>query len=92
MPYIKQHRRNDLDQAIFELVEILKQLSIENVAGRLNYVITKIIVSLFHARRTYAMGNAIIGALSCAAREFARRHLDKYEDEKIKENGDVRPF
>lgn len=92
MPYSMQRRRDHRNQAIFELVEILKKLPLRDVAGELNYIITKIIVSLFHARRSYAMGNVITGALSCAAREFARRHLDKLENEKIKENGDVKPL
>jgi hypothetical protein len=92
MPYIKQNDRVQIDVMLEPLVKWLRAKSARNVAGLLNYAITKIIISLWSNCRAYHIGNSIIGALQCAAREFARRHLDPYEDEKIKENGDVHPF
>lgn len=92
MPYIKQIDRDRLDPMIEPIVKYLKQKPAWNVAGLLNYVFTIIVVSLWNNCRAYHMGNSIIGAFECAAREFARRHLDEYEDEKIKENGDVQSF
>jgi len=92
MPYIKQADRDLLDPHILKIVEILKQKATWNVAGRLNYVITKIILSLWNNCRAYHMANSIVGALECASREFTRRELNFYEHEKIKENGDISPF
>lgn len=92
MPYIKQNDRDELDAMLRPLVKWLRNKPAWNVAGLLNYVITKIIISLWSNCRAYHMGNSIVGALECAMREFARRHLDHYEDEKIEENGDVYPF
>ena len=89
MPYIKQIDRDLFDPHIAEIVEIMKSKPSWNSAGLLNYVITKIIVSMWTNCRAYHMGNSIIGALSCAAREFSRCHLDPYEIEKMEENGDV---
>jgi len=37
----------------------------------------------------YTQMNAVVGAIECAKDEFQRRLLHPYEDEKIKQNGDV---
>ena len=92
MPYIKQNERNPFDPHIEKLIDILKQKPAWNSMGSVNYIITKIILSLWHNCRTYHMGNAIVGVLHCAASEFVRRHLSKLEDEKIRQNGDVYPW
>jgi hypothetical protein len=39
--------------------------------------------------RNYANFNEIMGVLSCVAQEFYRRWAVPYEDQKIRENGDV---
>ncbi len=92
MPYIDQEIRETFDPFIKEIVERLKSAPSSTVAGVLNYIITKLVVSLWSKYKSYSMGNVIIGALQCAGREFARRHLDEYENIKIQENGDVSPF
>ena len=92
MPYIKETDRSALSDNIAGIVRYLKAKPIGDVAGLLNYVITKIIISLFAHNRCYNMGNSIIGALQCASNEFTRRHLNPYEDEKIAENGDIFPI
>jgi hypothetical protein len=86
MPYIKKERRKDLNP-------LMKRLKAELASaneGDLNYVIT----SLVHAwiqgdAENYTAYNAAIGALECAKLELYRRRVAAYEDEKIKENGDV---
>lgn len=39
--------------------------------------------------RSYARFNAIIGALECCKTEICRKLISPYEDEKIKENGEI---
>lgn len=93
MPYIDQKIRDLLDPDIKEIVDTIKTFHTPTkIAGVLNYVFTKIVVSLWSKCRTYHMGNNIVGALHCVAYEFVRRHLNVYEDEKIEENGDVHPL
>ncbi|MFA7286936.1 MAG: hypothetical protein WC052_04735 [Patescibacteria group bacterium] len=92
MPYIKRQERTELDPMIKPLVDWLRAKSATEVVGFLNYVFTKIVISLWVNCRSYHMGNSIVGAFECASREFSRRWLDQYEDEKIDSNGDVFPF
>lgn len=79
MPYVKQDVRELLDGGYQP----------QNV-GELNYVITGLCnryVDTFDA--SYKIYNDIIGVLECAKQEFYRRAVSPYEDNKIKENGDV---
>ena len=80
MPYITQNRR-----------EMIKY-SIEN-PGELNYAITQLLIQYIeHKNRgipAYTLINDILGALEGAKLEFYRRVAAPYEDQKIKENGDV---
>ena len=80
MPYVKLERRVDLDYA----------KDYPQVAGELNYVITSACTG-YLARKglSYTTINDIIGALEGAKLEFYRRVAAPYEDNKIKENGDV---
>src|SRR5579872_722338 len=100
MPYIKKQDRISLDANIKELA---RNLWIGDMAdpvgsrprtkvdvGKFNYVITKLIVEVGFDP-SYAEYNAIIGALECCKLEVYRRAVAAYEDEKIKENGDVYP-
>ncbi len=92
MPYIKQDARDKMDCHIKGLAKFIINRPVYETAGLLNYAVTKLIVSLWSTHRNYHMGNSIVGALTCAMREFCRRHLDGYEDEKIHQNGDVQTF
>lgn len=59
--------------------------------GDLNFAITSLIQ--FYLREVtghnYAAYNTVIGALECVKLELYRRQVSLYEDQKIKENGDV---
>ncbi len=79
MPYIKQGRRDVL----------LNHEEYPVTAGELNYVLTAAIHRYWAFGRSYATINDIVGALEGAKLEFYRRIAAPYEDEKIKENGDV---
>lgn len=83
MPYIKNEQK--------------KRLAITGVVGSsgsgdLNYLISKLLIEFterFGVR--YSTFNDVIGALECAKQEYLRRVVAVYEDQKIKENGDVYP-
>ena len=87
MPYIKPERREKYKEALEELIGILKSLPVEEVDGELNYVVTKIIKEVYPLR--YFHLNKAIGVLECIKQEFYRRVAAPYEDEKIRESGDV---
>lgn len=79
MPYISPARRK-------ELASNARACS----SGELNYMFTVLIND--YLRRlglTYGHCNDIMGALEGAKQEFYRRVVAPYEDQKIKENGDV---
>jgi hypothetical protein len=85
MPYIKQ-----VDRKKFEaLTNLLESMDIET-AGELNYLVTMLTHRYLNQEpESYSMYNDAIGALEGAKLELYRRHTALYEDEKIKENGDV---
>lgn len=63
--------------------------------GELNFLITTMCLRYLKrptnkgGRYTYRDINEVMGALECAKQEFYRRVAVPYEDQKIKENGDV---
>jgi hypothetical protein len=91
MPYIPAELREGLDPYIDVLVEELGYLSDDkNLAGLLNYTISKILSDLLKSKGlNYHNINELIGMLECAKLELYRRVASPYEDEKIKSNGDV---
>lgn len=80
MPYIKEGARWELSG----------QRKTEN-PGELNYQLTLIINEYLRRRhgRSYTGVNEVVGVLECVKQEFYRRVVAPYEDQKIKENGDV---
>lgn len=92
MPYIEQKDREVYDTQIEALVEKLTGfcLNRQPTVGHVNYVISKLIWDIFRKNGpSYTGGNNLIGVLECVKQEFYRRQLAGYEDEKIKENGDI---
>lgn len=87
MPYIKSENRKKYEKVLRELVDILKALPPEEVDGELNFVVTKILKTVYPLR--YYHVNKAIGALECIKLEFYRRIAAPYEDTKIRESGDV---
>ena len=80
MPYIKQERREPLDTGRAHPAQ----------SGELNYKITQVIRDYwdFHGP-AYQTINDIVGALEGVKLEFYRRIAVPYEEQKIKDNGDV---
>lgn len=95
MPYIKKERRKLYDSLIQKLSEKVAKTNIDDCTsfcGDWNYITTKLIRETFksggiHPR--YTDLNEVIGMLECCKLEVYRRMVASYEDEKIKENGDV---
>ncbi|MCS6770389.1 MAG: hypothetical protein NZ570_08150 [Candidatus Caldarchaeum sp.] len=87
MPYIPQKERAELDDEIDMLVQKLSKTPAEKMDGKLNYVITRLLVKLYPP--SYFNYNRALGVLSAVAHEFYRRRVAPYEDVKIRENGDV---
>jgi hypothetical protein len=87
MPYIKQEDREEINTHADQLANLLSDGVVLN-PGELNYAITRIITQL-KIKPSYAQYNAIVGALECCKLELYRRGIAPYEDQKIKENGDV---
>lgn len=78
MPYIKQEDK-------YRVLE-----DGPSSPGELNYAITVLCRDyLGLGGVNYTNINTVIGVLECAKQEFYRRVAVPYEDQKIKENGDV---
>lgn len=83
MPYIAQADREKFKPALDALPDI-------SSAGELNYLFTEISLRYLKSKGLrYQHLNDISGALTNANLELYRRVAADYEDEKIKENGDV---
>ena len=91
MPYIPKEDRNSYDDSLHMLGYrlTLPEISEEELAGHLNYCISKLCFTLFDSRRRYVRINTIVGALEGAKQEFIRRKVAPYEDEKIESQGDI---
>lgn len=87
MPYIPKDRRPEIDKAIDPLLIYIQSLPMEDQDGALNYSVTKIIKHVYPKK--YFHLNRALGVLSAIAHELYRHIIGPYEDEKIKENGDV---
>ncbi len=87
MPYIKVENRSKYEKVLENLVKILKTLPPEEIDGELNYVVTKILKEIYPLR--YFHINKAIGLLECIKLEYYRRVAAPYENQKMKEAGDV---
>lgn len=88
MPYINKENREHLEPAIAEAVKHLKD--VEFGKGDMNFFITRLVHEyILHHGKRYATLSDVTGVLNDAKTEFERRVVAPYEDEKIKENGDV---
>ena len=80
MPYIKPELRDDLEPVRM----------VPGNVGELNYQVTRVVSNyLLRKGTSYQTINDIIGVLESAKLEFYRRIAAPYENDKIKENGDV---
>lgn len=82
MPYITQHRRDELEFGTIGMVRP------EN-PGELNYCLTKIMVNYMGEGPRYSDVNEIIGAVECAKQELYRRVAVPIEEIACATRGDV---
>lgn len=82
MPYIPQHQRPEIDDAVAQLP---KNMS----AGQKNYAITRMIETDLRDGTSYDVINEWLGVLRGVELEFYRRIAAPYEDGKINTNGDA---
>ena len=82
MPYIPKEDRPPLDEIVRALVQ-----AEAGTSGRLNYVLFKFCLST--VKPSYTGYRNFIGELAESAAEIRRRLLSPYEDQKIRENGEV---
>ena len=94
MPYIKQEHREQLDKALEDLMIAIVTLTEDGKQiipgpGVYNYVISALLSVPYGYKTSYGKINEAIGVLECAKLELYRRVAAPYEDQKIKEHGDV---
>ena len=98
MPYIDREQRELIDGPSDYTVPVgldtfiykMRTISTNSpLPGTLNYIITRLVHWYLGDKPNYERYNAAIGVLECAKLELYRRKVSPYEDEKIKENGDV---
>jgi len=82
MPYIKQNERSAMNQ----IVDMMDDWGIQ-ANGDLNYILFAYCKR--YVNPSYNNYKNFCGELRQCATEIERRILGPYEDEKIKENGDV---
>lgn len=88
MPYIDKEKRKLFKDPLLDLLSSL-QGSDDEMCGELNYCISFLLYNLLHDKHKYSRVNALMGVMECASQEFYRRYAVPYEEEKIKQNGDV---
>ena len=82
MPYVTQEKRPELDVIVEGMNEIGVQAN-----GDLNYILYAFCKR--YVKPSYNNYKNFCGELRQCATEIERRIIGPYEDEKIKENGDV---
>lgn len=94
MPYLNKEQRPELDEHIDKLVDILKDLSNNEVALRLCYVIANLTWKLcgFSGLGKFRFDrlNTVMGAIEIAKLEFNRRMIEPYYRLKMKKTGDLK--
>lgn len=85
MPYIPKSHRPELDKLVDRLVLLLEL----EEPGEINYVISRLIWSLFAEKNRYVTANTLLGVLEAVKLEFYRRIVAPYEEGARSENGDI---
>ncbi len=88
MPYIPKDSRAEYDDEIDSLIQKLRDWDNDILSSHLTYVFFRL-AAIIGAGEPYARMAVVRSALHEAYDEFRRRFMNEYEDEKIKQNGDV---
>lgn len=93
MPYVRQEDRPALDIVVDRMHDVIQTLHSGDVVtlnpGDINYVFSRLIWRLFNEYPSYLRSCILRGILADVRHEFTRRLVDRREDEKIEENGDL---
>ena len=94
MPYITQEQRAKWDQFLAPIIAHMREQEFNEQhfpsVGELNYLMTRLAIEYTNVvGSSYTTFNSVIGAFECAKQEYYRRSVAPYEDQKIKQNGDV---
>ncbi|KKK89467.1 hypothetical protein LCGC14_2732800 [marine sediment metagenome] len=85
MPYIEKQRKA-------ELKPLLDKINLAG-SGELTYAVSILMMNFLKRTSphllTFSILNSCIGAVERATDEFKRRILDPYEQQKIRDNGDI---
>lgn len=97
MPYIKKSQRQDLDEKINDLLEVIKeQILLYDIpySGILNYCISTLIMGAIKNSGgiKYHQIAIVSGVLKNVSDEFYRRVAVPYEEQQIKNNGDIEVY
>jgi hypothetical protein len=84
MPYVNSQSRNALQKRAEKLSKDCE------TGGDLNFVVTVMLHRWLYDHGTrYVELNKLMGVLECAKEEFYAKVVRPYEDQKIKQNGDI---
>lgn len=96
MPYIPQILRDRLDGPIRDLVNALIDAASDPDGiegwrtGEVNYVVSKLLRLLLGSEpQNFSNMNEMIGMLECVKLELYRQVVAPYENEKIRQHGDL---
>ena len=92
MPYLEQKFKNNIEQGedLSKQCYYSETLIFKDFLGYLNYKIFVLVKNYITINgKRYWIFAGIIGTLICCVVEIYRRIIAPYEDEKIKDNGDV---
>lgn len=92
MPYIVQSKRDQLNPTIIALCDELMKLETDarnNMEGNINYVITKLLKTVYASELSYRAINDAIGVLECVKQEFYRVIATQYEIQKSYDHGEI---
>jgi len=97
MPYIKEDRRQYLDECINDMTKCLKlrdnmtNTEFAGILGDINYAFSRILGGLMD-ESSYPKIAMITGVLENIKQEYYRRVASPYEDKKIVQNGDIKEY
>lgn len=87
MPYIDAKNRPQLDTLMDPIIDHIKSAPLEERDGMLDYVVTRMLKSLYQP--PFFNLNRAMGVLTAIMLEYYRVVVAPYEDEKIRQFGQV---
>jgi regulator of sigma D len=94
MPYIPQDKRKELNNYMQKILDYIQKSENDIQIGEMNYIISNLINTYIEKTKNnntfnYNVCNNLIGLLECSKLELYRMVISEYEDQKIKQNGNL---